>query len=44
MRLVKKFLAMENGRLALELDDRGYSPLMRAAERGSVEIVRLECV
>jgi len=40
VRLVKKFLQMERGRYALELDDAGYSPLMRAAQRGSLEIVR----
>lgn len=39
VRLVKKFLALDNGRYALELDDKGYSPLMRAAARGSLEIV-----
>ena len=39
VRLVKKFLALEHGRYALELDDKGYSPLMRASARGSLEIV-----
>lgn len=39
VRLVKKLLALEHGRYALELDDKGYSPLMRASARGSLEIV-----
>lgn len=40
-RLVQELLALNHGQYALELDDKGYSPLMRAAQRGHVAIVRM---
>lgn len=40
-RLVQQLLALNHGQYALELDDKGYSPLMRAAQRGHVDVVRM---
>ncbi|EKU22966.1 ankyrin repeat-containing protein [Nannochloropsis gaditana CCMP526] len=39
--LVRKLLAVNHGQYALELDRKGYSPLMHAARRGDLPMVRL---
>ena len=41
IRRVKNFLSLNNGQYALELDGKGYSPLMHAAKHGRVDVVRL---
>ena len=42
--MLAKCLSYEHGRYALELDDKGYSPLMYAAQRGSLEMVGVHVV
>ncbi|TFJ80762.1 hypothetical protein NSK_007939 [Nannochloropsis salina CCMP1776] len=39
--LVRKLLAVNHGQYALELDHKGYSPLMHAVRRGDLPMVRL---